>query len=135
MHQGQIPGQPAVPFSEQQTNYQNGASTNAISGNEAVQQPAQASIGAPANGAKGEGKSAEASTEKKSKKDKDNVRLVYSDSEVSPEEKMAKLPRYAFDPKEREETVLGDPTPAVTGVVSGSNDPVRDSNRGPGKDN
>ena len=134
MHQGQIPGQPAVPFSEQ-TNYQNGASTNAISGNEAVQQSTHASTGAPANETKEEGKGAETSTEKKSKKDKDNVRLVYSDSEVSPEEKMAKLPRYAFDPKEREETVLGDPTAAVTGVVSGPNDPVRDSNRGPGKDN
>ena len=74
--------------------------------------------------------------EKKSKKDKDkDVRLVYSDNDVSPEEKLAKLPRYAFDPKAREETVLGDITAAVTGVVSGPEDPVRESNRGPGKDN
>lgn len=35
--------------------------------------------------------------EKKTKKEKDkNMKLVYSDNEVSPEEKMAQLPRYAF---------------------------------------
>lgn len=37
--------------------------------------------------------------EKKGKKEKDkNSRLVYSDNEISPEEKMARLPRYAFTP-------------------------------------
>ena len=36
--------------------------------------------------------------EKKSKKDKDKSKLVYSDNEISPEEKMAQLPRYAFVP-------------------------------------
>ncbi len=36
--------------------------------------------------------------EKKGKKDKDRGKLVYSDNEVSPEEKMAQLPRYAFVP-------------------------------------
>ncbi|KAG8533585.1 uncharacterized protein KY384_001325 [Bacidia gigantensis] len=37
--------------------------------------------------------------EKKGKKEKDRgMRLVYSDNDVSPEEKMAKLPRYAFAP-------------------------------------
>ncbi len=36
----------------------------------------------------------EAGGEKKSKKDK--VRMVYNDSEISPEEKMAQLPRYRF---------------------------------------
>ena len=41
--------------------------------------------------------------EKKGKKDKDkNTKLVYSDNNVSPEEKMANLPRYAFAPKEQE---------------------------------
>jgi hypothetical protein len=40
-------------------------------------------------------------TEKKSKKDKDKpLKMVYSNNEVSPEEKMAKLPRYAFVPEE-----------------------------------
>lgn len=37
--------------------------------------------------------------EKKGKKEKEkNMRLVYSDNEVSPEEKMAQMPRYAFAP-------------------------------------
>ena len=36
--------------------------------------------------------------EKKSKKDKDKGKLIYSDNDVSPEEKMAQLPRYAFAP-------------------------------------
>ncbi|MCJ1309369.1 hypothetical protein MMC25_003028 [Agyrium rufum] len=39
-------------------------------------------------------------TEKKSKKDKDRAtRLVYTDNEVSPEEKMAHLSRYAYVPE------------------------------------
>lgn len=37
--------------------------------------------------------------EKKGKKEKDkNMKLVYSDNDVSPEEKMAQMPRYAFTP-------------------------------------
>ena len=37
--------------------------------------------------------------EKKGKKSKDNQKLIYSDNEVSPEEKMAHIARYAFVPK------------------------------------
>jgi hypothetical protein len=38
-------------------------------------------------------------------------RLVYSDTEVSPEEKMARLPRYSFvRSPQKEETVLADAT-------------------------
>jgi hypothetical protein len=37
-------------------------------------------------------------TEKKSKKDKP-MKMVYSDNEISPEEKMALMPRYAFIPE------------------------------------
>lgn len=45
-------------------------------------------------------KAESAADEKKGKKDKDkNVKMVYSDNEVSPEEKMAQLPRYAFAPE------------------------------------
>lgn len=66
---------------------------------------------------------AEEVTEPKIKKEKDKekaTKLIYSDNDVSPEEKMAILPRYAFDPIKREETVLGEATtPAVTGVVDG----------------
>lgn len=42
--------------------------------------------------------------EKPAKKEKEKskpTRLVYSDNETSPEEKMARLPRYAFVPEER----------------------------------
>lgn len=39
-----------------------------------------------------------AATEKKSKKDKDKGRMVYSDPEYSPEERMAQMPRYAYIP-------------------------------------
>lgn len=64
-------------------------------------------------------KPAEPTEEKPSKKDKSKpARLVYSDNETSPEEKMAKLPRYAFVPDRKQETVLGEgPAIAVTGTV------------------
>ena len=44
----------------------------------------------------------EAGEEKASKKEKDKnkaTKLVYSDNDVSPEEKMARMPRYAFTPE------------------------------------
>lgn len=41
----------------------------------------------------------EPAEEKKGRKEKEkNMKLIYSDNEVSPEEKMAKMPRYAFAP-------------------------------------
>ena len=44
-------------------------------------------------------KAAEPREEKKGKKEKEkNMKLIYSDNEVSPEEKMAQMPRYAFAP-------------------------------------
>jgi hypothetical protein len=46
-------------------------------------------------------------TEKKSKKDKP-MKMVYSDNEVSPEEKMALMPRYAFVPEGKAETAPAD---------------------------
>jgi len=49
--------------------------------------------------------------------------MIYSDNEMSPEEKLARLPRYAFVPDQKGETVLGDATTAaVTGVVRGEGD-------------
>lgn len=41
----------------------------------------------------------EEKTEKKDKEKSKNTRLVYSDNGVSPEEKMARLSRYAFTPQ------------------------------------
>lgn len=43
--------------------------------------------------------------EKKSKKDRGNIRMVYSDSELSPEERMSKMPRYAFVPQTEKTTL------------------------------
>lgn len=50
----------------------------------------------------------EAAEEKSMKKDKDGkekaakpTRLVYSDNEISPEEKMAAMPKYAFNPAQK----------------------------------
>ena len=41
----------------------------------------------------------EPAEEKKGRKEKEkNMKLIYSDNEVSPEEKMAQMPRYAFAP-------------------------------------
>lgn len=58
-------------------------------------------------------------TVKKSKKEKEIPKMVYHDEEVSPEEKMAKLPRYAFVPEKKEETTLVDANqvPGVAGTV------------------
>ena len=44
--------------------------------------------------------------EKRAKKEKEvkATRLIYSDDSTSPEEKMASLPRYAFDPSKREQS-------------------------------
>ncbi|KAL3478788.1 hypothetical protein BJX99DRAFT_223893 [Aspergillus californicus] len=57
--------------------------------------------------------------EKPTKKDKSKQsRLVYSDNETSPEEKMARLPRYAFAPDRRAETTLEElPASAVVGTI------------------
>jgi hypothetical protein len=57
--------------------------------------------------------------EKKAKKDKP-MKMIYSDNEVSPEEKMAKMPRYAFVPDGKTETSLVDAAtvPGVAGTVA-----------------
>lgn len=59
-------------------------------------------------------------TEKKSKKDKP-MKMVYSDNDVSPEEKMALMPRYAFVPEGEAEpasAVANAPVAAVGTVVA-----------------
>ncbi|KAA8648590.1 hypothetical protein EYZ11_012759 [Aspergillus tanneri] len=61
----------------------------------------------------------EASEEKATKKDKSKqAKLVYSDNETSPEEKLARLPRYAFVPDRRGETALEElPSSSVVGTI------------------
>ncbi|PWY72361.1 hypothetical protein BO70DRAFT_399241 [Aspergillus heteromorphus CBS 117.55] len=55
--------------------------------------------------------------EKKKDKSKQG-RLVYSDNETSPEEKMARLARYAYEPDRRGETALEEvPAAAVVGTI------------------
>lgn len=63
----------------------------------------------------------ETRSKKSAKKSKDaDVKLAYSDTVISPEEKKAALPRYAFTRDDSTTYVLGDVAPAVTGVVRGS---------------
>lgn len=86
MHQGQIPGSPSVsqPISTNATSLDDlvsGAAKNADN--------IEASAKAKAEGHTGE---------KKIRKENKNITLVYTDNDVSPEEKMANLPRYAFTP-------------------------------------
>jgi hypothetical protein len=52
------------------------------------------------------------------KKDKEKAKLIYSDNEISPEEKMAGLSRYAFVPERKGDVVLGNAIqPTVTGII------------------
>ncbi|EER43109.1 C2H2 finger domain-containing protein [Histoplasma capsulatum H143] len=63
--------------------------------------------------------------EKPAKKEKEKskaTRMVYSDNEISPEEKMAQLPRYAYLPERKEETVLGDNTTAAVAGINTASD-------------
>jgi len=56
--------------------------------------------------------------EKKVKKEKP-IKMIYSDNDLSPEEKMAMMPRYAFVPDGKTETSLVDAAtlPGVAGTV------------------
>lgn len=53
-------------------------------------------------------------TEKKTKKDKP-MKMIYSDNDVSPEEKMAKMPRYAFVPDGKIDIFLVESITAISG--------------------
>ena len=129
MHQGHLPNAPNVPPGTVQSQPSANAAPGHATNQEHISEPRELSSSAIAasvdeliSTAKGAATpttpNAEAGSDKKSKKDKDKAtRLVYSDEEVSPEEKMSKLPRYAFVPDRKEETVLGTPEGAVTGTV------------------
>lgn len=69
---------------------------------------------------KAEAAAEEGPEEKKGKKEKEkdkSTKLVYSDNEVSPEEKMAQLPRYAFSPDGKKSGVLGGATTAAVTAI------------------
>ncbi|KAJ5543339.1 hypothetical protein N7535_005767 [Penicillium sp. DV-2018c] len=62
-------------------------------------------------------------------KPKKETRLVYNDETLSPEEKKAQLPQYAFVPDKRTSTALGElPANAVVGTIRES-DTVQDANQ------
>jgi hypothetical protein len=59
----------------------------------------------------------DAAAEKKAKKEKP-IKMIYSDNELSPEEKMAMMPRYAFVPERKTESfVYAATVPGVAGTV------------------
>ncbi|KAL8978126.1 MAG: hypothetical protein Q9205_006217 [Flavoplaca limonia] len=113
MHQGQIPGPPNPPESAFNNSRGAGGPTSKLHFGPPEQTPMSENAtslddlvsGAARDAAKSTNATAkdtpaEAAEEKKGKKEKDkNAKLVYSDNEVSPEEKMAHLPRYAFAPE------------------------------------
>lgn len=135
MHHGQLPVPPAgaVPNAPAQASPANGEKA-------AAAEPISASVDDLISGAAKEAEAAAkaapeapkaeegAAEEKAAKKEKDKAkptRLVYSDNEISPEEKMARLPRYAFVPDRRGETALGEgTTAAVAGITTNEDDVI-----------
>ena len=126
MHQGQLAG-PPNPIDQSQNNLQNiqqrtPANPGSPGGGPGLGSPLEqgtapnikvSSLDDLVSGAAKDADKAAASAElktetpkaqqpqedKKGKKEKEkNMRLVYSDKEVSPEEKMSQMPRYAFNP-------------------------------------
>jgi len=76
---------------------------------------------------------AEAKKTGKKEKEKDKaMKMIYSDNEVSPEEKLANLERYRFDAateRNRQETTLEDATmPAVAGIQQTEDDVIDRTN-------
>ena len=123
MHQGQLPGPPNPTDHSHSSQQQHGP--NGGSGVPVGSGPPSSSLSAPplsanatslddlvSGAAKDADKAAgatetqselpkveEPAGEKKGRKEKDkNMKLIYSDNEISPEEKMAQMPRYAFAP-------------------------------------
>lgn len=140
MHNGIVPGQLEGQQPPQQGQH-NEANANATSVddliNSAAQQSSQAQTQAtptpapapaPTESAKATPAKDEEAPKKKDKKGKP-TRLIYSDENVSPEEKMAGLPKYAYTPPRDEPTALGPVEAAVTGVQQGPDD-VRDAVQG-----
>ncbi|RYO98373.1 hypothetical protein DL764_007100 [Monosporascus ibericus] len=109
---GNVPAPPGLPPRPGQQGWQGNASTidELVSGVarqgddiDQIIRMAEAGIKPPkktdAPAAAAEGTAEEPAPEKKTKKDKDkNVKMIYED-ELSPEERMAMMPRYAFVPE------------------------------------
>lgn len=79
--------------------------------------------GAAKEADKADAKQAEPQEDKRTKKEKEkSTRLVYSDNNTSPEEKMAQMPRYAFVPSGKEESMPGGAVVAAITVTTGPED-------------
>ncbi|KAK2749670.1 hypothetical protein FQN57_005892 [Myotisia sp. PD_48] len=126
LHHGQVPG--VVEASVNSRGYppvESAAESVAASADQLISEaakrardlptrPTPPAVGTPEEGG---------NTSKPSKKEKaKSTRLVYSDNEFSPEEKLARLPRYAFVPEIKDETVLVDAIAAAVARPVGDAD-------------
>ncbi|KAF2817323.1 uncharacterized protein BDZ99DRAFT_505079 [Mytilinidion resinicola] len=106
MHQGQAP--PGAPGQQELKGLPSSAFDESV----------DELISAAARNAEESSKTTSLNTEKKAKKDKEkNIKLIYNDETVSPEEKMAALPRYAFVPDHKEVIMQDALEGALTGTV------------------
>ncbi|CAG7923726.1 unnamed protein product [Penicillium olsonii] len=106
MHMGHQVPTPAT------TVYSNGHNTPA---------PAQTPIDDQVPGAQDAAKTEGAEKPAKKEKTKPAVRMIYNHDTLSPEERMAQLPRYAWKPDHSAETVLGDvPDSTIVGAIQDS---------------
>lgn len=106
MHLGQQMSSPATPV------YSNGQNTPA---------PVQTPIDDQVSGAQATAQTEASDKPAKKEKAKPAVRMIYNHDTLSPEEKMAQLPRYVWTPDHSTETVLGDvPGSTIVGAIQDS---------------
>lgn len=126
MHQGQLSGPPNPPENRTLTQSPQGAPPTHTEAQSSLSNDVDDLLYGAAKDAdkaesiangKLEAKAEEPQDEKKGKKDK-NAKLVYSDNEISPEEKMAQLPRYAFVPSEKDGKLSGEATTSTASVTA-----------------
>ncbi|KGO76409.1 Zinc finger, BED-type predicted [Penicillium italicum] len=110
MHRGHVPSPtPAA------SGYSNGSSAQPT---EDVPTPVDNQISGAVNDVASK---TEGSSKPKKEKTKPAVRLVYNDDTLSPEEKMAQLPRYAYVPDRNTQTALGElPGNVIVGAIQDS---------------
>lgn len=109
MHMGHLPPTPVA------SGYSNGDSAQST---ENVSTPVDNQI---SGAAKETTPKTEGISKPKKEKAKPAIRLVYNDDTLSPEEKMAQLPRYAYVPDKSTQTALGElPGNAIVGAIQDS---------------
>ena len=99
LHQGQVPG--SEEAEQDQQHPPAGASSNKAHMNDNAASGAGAadSLGAAAAKAVEAAPKLSKEEERRLRKEREkNMKLIYSDNDISPEEKMAEMPRYAFVP-------------------------------------